>query len=73
MTWNLRWALVGVLALVTSDAPRVQALTHELALQSEDVAAVSARTGQGLAHVAAWVESWTGLALRRPDGTAHHS
>ena len=53
--------------------PRVQAVTHELALPSEDVAAVSARTGQGLGHVAAWFESWTGLALRRPDGTAHHS
>jgi GTP-binding protein len=54
-------------------APRVQAVTHELALPSEDVAAVSARTGQGLAHVAVWFESWTGLALHRPDGTAHHS
>jgi GTP-binding protein len=37
--------------------------------ERERYCAVSARSGQGLAAVAAWLEGWLGLAFRRPDGS----
>ncbi len=41
----------------------------ELALAEEEMAAVSGRTGAGLNAPAGWIQAWTGLSLRRPDGT----
>lgn len=38
-------------------------------LGADRVALASSRTGRGLATVAVWIRDWTGLVLRRPDGT----
>lgn len=43
-------------------------LAAALGLPPESVAAVSARDGTGLGPVAAWLEAWTSLPFRRPDG-----
>ncbi len=50
---------------------RADEVARQLSLASEDVVVVSGRTGKGLAAVADWIEAWTGLLLRRPDGTQH--
>ncbi|MFQ5514131.1 MAG: ribosome biogenesis GTP-binding protein YihA/YsxC [Myxococcota bacterium] len=34
-----------------------------------EVAAVSSRTGEGIAQPAGWIAEWTGLALHRADGS----
>jgi len=64
-----------VLALTKSDklsrdqaARRRSELCAELGLEASQVAAVSGRTGSGLAALAEWIRDWTGIALRRPDG-----
>ena len=38
-----------------------------------EVAAVSSRTGAGLALPASWIQTWTGVGLRRADGNAFSS
>jgi GTP-binding protein len=50
---------------------RVGEVAKELSLSANDVAVVSSRTGKGLAAVAEWIQEWTGLLLRRPDGSSH--
>jgi len=64
-----------VLALTKSDklsrdqaARRRSEFCAELELEASQVAAVSGRTGSGLAALAEWIRDWTGVALRRPDG-----
>jgi GTP-binding protein len=47
-----------------------KALCESLGLAPEHVAAVSADKGTGLGPVAAWLQEWTGLEWRRPDGLA---
>ncbi len=51
---------------------RVAKVAKELSLSANDVALVSSRTGKGLAVVAEWIQEWTGLGLRRPDGSSHY-
>lgn len=48
---------------------RLEAVRDQLDLDSTDVAAASARTGAGLPILVGWIEGWTGLRLRAPDGT----
>jgi GTP-binding protein len=45
-------------------------LSAALALPLERVAAVSAKAGTGLGVLAAWLQGWSGLAFKRPDGGA---
>jgi GTP-binding protein len=49
---------------------RVRELSSGLDVAAGRVAAVSARSGLGLEHLAGWIRDWTGVALRRPDGGA---
>jgi GTP-binding protein len=65
------------LALTKSDklsrgqaARRRSELCAELDLEASQVAAVSGRTGAGLAALAEWIRDWSGIALHRPDGRA---
>ncbi len=44
-------------------------VAEQTGLPSEYVAAVSGKSGAGLARVGVWVRDWTQLELRRPDGT----
>ncbi len=49
---------------------QVAAIASELELPQDCVAAVSGKSGKGLARVGRWVREWTGLELKRPDGSA---
>ncbi len=48
---------------------RIDASCAALGLDAGRVCAVSAKTGRGLAVVGRWMQDWTGLELRRPDGS----
>jgi GTP-binding protein len=50
-------------------ARRIEASRAELGLEPYRVCAVSSRTGEGLSAVGHWMHDWTGLELRRPDGS----
>jgi GTP-binding protein len=49
---------------------QTQACREALGLPEEQIAIVSAKTGRGMAQVGRWVQSWTGVELRRADGGA---
>jgi GTP-binding protein len=53
--------------------PRVRELSAKIDLPPERVAAVSGRTGKGMEAVAQWIHGWTGVELRRPDGSPFSS
>lgn len=76
LEWLAAEGIPAKLALTKSDkfpsariAKRLRAIAGELSLPVDDVAVVSGRTGKGMAVVAGWIHAWTGLVLRRPDGT----
>ncbi len=78
LAWLAAERIPTKLALTKTDklpgpqvSKRLHAVASELSLDPERVAVVSSRTGEGLATVAGWVQTWTGLVLRRPDGTPH--
>ncbi len=47
----------------------VEEIAGGLGLRPDDVAAVSGKTGRGLARVGTWMRGWTGLSITRPDGS----
>ena len=49
-------------------AVRVREIRDKVSLTEGGVAAVSSKSGVGLAEPARWIREWTGLELRRPDG-----
>ncbi len=51
---------------------RIADVARQLSLPEDEVAVVSGLTGKGLAMVAGWIQGWTGLLLRRPDGSGHY-
>ena len=51
-------------------ARRRAELLARLPLADGDVACASSLSGRGLAAPARWIEAWTGLEIRRPDGAA---
>ena len=76
LEWLAAECIPAKLALTKADkfpsaqmAGRLRAIADELSLPTGDVAVVSSRTGKGMAAVAGWIHAWTGLVLRRPDGT----
>ncbi len=78
LAWLAAERIPTRLALTKADKLRAAKLSghtdevaRQLSLAAEDVVVVSSRTGKGLAAVAGWIEGWTGLLLRRPDGTQH--
>jgi GTP-binding protein len=75
LDWLAAERIPVALALTKSDklsssqaARRLRELSAELEVDASRVAAVSARTGSGLASLAGWIRDWTDVALRRPDG-----
>ena len=50
-------------------ARALEQVASRASLPREHLAAVSGKTGRGLAPVGAWMCCWTELEIRRPDGT----
>jgi GTP-binding protein len=65
-----RLVLTKVDKLSRTALERERAAVLERARIAEDaLAAVCAPSGRGLARVGGWIREWTGLELRRPDGS----
>ncbi len=79
LDWLAAQRIPSRLALTKADklraaqlSARMDDVSRQLSLGTDDVAVVSSRTGKGLAAVAGWIQEWTGLLLRRPDGSGHY-
>jgi GTP-binding protein len=49
-------------------ARRLVQVREQLGIPATDIATVSSKTGSGLAAPARWIQGWTDLGLRKPDG-----
>lgn len=50
-------------------ARAIHQIQKQTGLPPESLVAISGKTGKGLAAVGRWLREWTGLAIRRPDGS----
>jgi GTP-binding protein len=80
LEWLAAEAIAARIVLTKGDKLRPgelqrQAAQHAaaLSLPADALACTSAQTGRGLRPVAAWLESWTGIELRRADGALHQA